>query len=55
MRKKEDKVGNKTAYKKNSNGKKKRARKKSKFWLMRKPKKEKELLNYGNYIQLADV
>jgi len=58
--KKEDKVGNKTAYKKNSNGKKKTARKKSKwickkspnFWLMRKPKKEKKLLNY---IQLAEI
>ena len=29
--------------------------KKSKFWLMPKPQKEKKLLNYGNYIQLADV
>ena len=36
-------------------GKRREREKKSKFWLMRKPKKEKKLLNYGNYIQLADV
>ena len=47
MQKKDDKVGNKTAYKKKGKGKKKRAtkkfeiysQKKSKFWPMRLPEK----------------
>ena len=46
MRKRDNKMSNKTGYKKKGKGKKKKARKKVQFWLMRMREKQKNAASF---------